>query len=399
MGVETAKKGQVKSMFNSTLIFEPAPDHFCLSEEDRAWLLQKGVTFSRKYDDAIDKLSSGQFVITGVVTEDRNLESDKFLRTSQRYIGSLPQWQFIVGSNPSMDLQLLAQELSIRNFWSNDEFRKTLGPWVLEQSKILNDKSDEADRSLRLGVALAQDKLSAIETILPELEKEAQYDFRISFNMGLYYEKKQRNETALKFYEQAVAINSKYVPAIYRLAQKKLETGEPDAALAFYEKIEFINPNNPDRKAMMAQAYSEKGEWDKAKELQERALQLEPDNALARELEVVFAFESGDTKKALASLAKCSKSNDYFIRKLNAEAVKLSQNQQAEAALELYEKAHNIAPDTMKFRISYNIALAYFRQGNLEKSQDYCTLASKECIDPRFDKIEKLQKALNEKVA
>lgn len=386
-------------MFKNTLIFEPNPSLVRLGDEDSAWLTQKGVHITADYDDALSRLTTGQFLIIAVVSETLAGNTDRFLRTSQKNLGALPQWQILIGDNPGMELQLLCQELSLRTFWGATDVRKTFGPWVLDQNRLVTDKTDEADRSLRIGVALAQGKWEIIEKSLDSLKDEATHDFRIAFNLGMYHEKKDRAELALQFYTQSLQINSKFIPAIYRQAQMLLETGKAAEAIKSFERLEVVNPRNPDRKALMAQAYADTGDWEKAKELKNAASSLEPDNPLARELDVRIAFESGDVSGALKALEKCATTNDYFIRKLNAEAVKLSQSDQAEQALTLYGKAWDIAPDHIKFRISYNIALAFYRQGNFTEAMTYCDRADSECTDPAFDKIQKLRKVLNEKVA
>lgn len=386
-------------MFKNTLIFEPNQSLIRLGDEDSTWLAQKGVHITADYEEAMSRLSTGQFLIIAVVSETLAGVTDRFLRTCQKNLGALPQWQILIGDNPEMDLQLLCQELSIRTFWPVTDVRKTCGPWVLDQSRLVSDKTEEADPSLRIGVALAQGKWEIIERNLDTLKEEAAHDFRIAFNIGMYYEKKDRAELALQFYMQSLQLNSNFIPAIYRQAQMLLETGKAADAIKSFNKLEVLNPRNPDRKALMAQAYADTGDWEKAKELKNAACSIEPDNPLARELDVRIAFESGDISGALNALKKCTTTSDYFIRKLNTEAVKLSQNDMADQALTLYGKAWDISPEHIKFRISYNIALAHYRKGNFTEAMTFCDRANSECTDPTFDKIQKLRKVLNEKVA
>ena len=386
-------------MFKNTLIFESAPESGTLSDEDRAWLAQKGVAIASQFDSAIGKLMSGEYLIIALVGEAATVETNKFLRTCQKHLGAMPQWQIIIGNNPSMELQSICQELSIKIFWSKDDVRKTFGPWILEQNRILTDKSDESDKALRMGVAVAQGKFDIIERGLEALKAEAENDFRIAFNLAVYFDKIGRADHALQFFTKTLELNAKFIPAIYLQAQKLLETGAPADALKNFERLELINPKNPDRKALMAQAYADSGNWEKAKEFRDSARMLEADNPLVQELDVRIAFESGDTAAAFQALSACKTTNDYFIRKLNAEAVKLSQSDKGKEALSLYNKAWEIAPESVKFRISYNIALAHYRQNNFDLAAQFCSRAEAECTDPSFDKIEKLRKVLNEKVA
>lgn len=390
-------------MFNNTMIFEGesggSKPGLRLSDEDRAWLLQKGVTITSIPDQAISKLTSGQILVVAVVAENLEPGLSKFLRLCQKNLGVLPQWQIFIGDNPSIELQQVAMEMAIKTFWPLADVRKMLAPWILEQNRFLTDKSEDADRNLRVAVALAQGKLEVIEKTFESLKQEATFDYRMAYYLGLYLDQVGQTENSLNFINQSLSLNSKFLPAIYAQAQKLLESGKPGDALSQFERLEAINPNNPDRKALMAQAYADSGDWTKAKELRNAAFKIEPDNSYARELNVRIAFEEGDVAGALKFLDECQTSNDYFIRKLNAEAVKLSQNNQAETALSLYNKAWQIAPKAIKFRISYNIAMAYYRQNRFEEASQFCARAESECVDPSFDKIAKLQKALNEKVA
>ena len=128
-------------MFKNTIIFEPpnagqtsteesaAP--LVLGEEDRVWLTQKGVTILNDLDAAVAKIISGQFLIVCLLAETLTPEASKFLRLCQKNLGVLPQWQIIVGSNPSFDLQVFASECSIKNFWPSTDLRRTLAPWIL----------------------------------------------------------------------------------------------------------------------------------------------------------------------------------------------------------------------------------------------------------------------------
>jgi tetratricopeptide (TPR) repeat protein len=396
-------------MFKNTLIFEAtdatlitdngkvAP--LTLDDEDRVWLTQKGVFITDQYDQAVTRVMTGQFLIVAIAAEKVTPEVSKFMRICQRHLGILPQWQVIVGNNPDFDLQAQAMESGIKTFWPLAELRKTLAPWILEQNKILTDKTEDADRSLRVGVAIAQGKYDVIEKSIESLKADAQFDYRVAFHLGIYYDTQLQADLSLQFFTKSLELNSKFIPAIYRQAQKLLETGHAADSLKGFERLEMINPKNPDRKALMAQAYADIGDWDQAKALRDAATELEPDNPLARELNVRIAFESGNTESALDALEQCQSTNDYFIKKLNAEAVKLSQNGKTEEALRLYEKAWEIAPAGVKFRISYNVALAHYRQNVFDRALEYCDRAAQECTDPSFDKISKLHKILNEKVA
>jgi tetratricopeptide (TPR) repeat protein len=396
-------------MFKNTIIFEPpnagqastqeSAIPLALGEEDRVWLAQKGVTILNDLDAAVAKIMSGQFLIVCILAENLTPETSKFLRLCQKNLGVLPQWQIIVGSNPSFELQAFASECTIKNFWPSTDLRKTLAPWILEQNKQITDKTDEADRSLRIGVAIAQGRLEVIEKSLEALKTEANFDFRVAFHLGVYYERVFRPDLSLQYFSKSLELNSKYIPAIYQCAQKLLENGRAAEAIKSFERLEMINPKNPDRKALMAQAYADTGDWDKAKACSTEAASLEPDNIILKEFEVRAAFESGDTQSALAALDSCTTTNDYFIKKLNAEAVKLSQNEQTEDAIKLYNKAWNIAPDILRFRISYNIALAHYRGSKFDLAAEFCARAESECSDPTFDKIAKLKKVLSEKVA
>lgn len=396
-------------MFKNTIIYEPpnagsltseeSATTLALAEEDRVWLSQKGVTILSDLDAAVAKIISGQFLIVCTLAESLTAEVSKFLRLCQKNLGVLPQWQVIVGSNPSLELQAFASECSIKNFWPETELRKTLAPWILEQNRMITDKTDESDRSLRVGVALAQGKIDAIEKSLEALKSEANYDFRVAFHLGVYFDRVFQSDLSLQYFAKSVELNSKYMPAIYKHAQKLLENGQAAESIKHFERLEMINPKNPDRKALMAQAYADTGDWDKAKALSTEAAGLEPDNSILKEFQVRAAFESGDTDSALEILDACQVTNDYFIRKLNAEAVKLSQSEKTEDALKLYDKAWNIAPEFIRFRISYNIALAHYRGSRFDLSEAYCARAESECNDPTFDKIEKLKKVLSEKVA
>ena len=73
-------------------------------------------------------------------------------------------------------------------------------------------------------------------------------------NLGVLYSEMRNVDKAREMYEQALEIDSNYVPALFNLAGLHEETGERQAAVELYERILAAEPRHWDSLARLAQA-------------------------------------------------------------------------------------------------------------------------------------------------
>ena len=96
---------------------------------------------------------------------------------------------------------------------------------------------------------------------------------------------------------------------------------------------------------------------------------------------------------ALALMSTLDEIGPFFAAKLNEIGIKLSQEGHGDQAIQLYEKAHSVIHDSLKYKISMNLALAYRRSKELKKAYSYAERCEVE-YGESFEKIEKVKTAL-----
>jgi tetratricopeptide (TPR) repeat protein len=88
-----------------------------------------------------------------------------------------------------------------------------------------------------------------------------------------------------------------------------------------------------------------------------------------------------------------SDAGPMFAAKLNEVGVKLSQAGKAKSALVLYQKAHKIVRNELKYKLSMNAALACHRLGDYDLALKFLARCQKE-YGSSFPKLEKIRGAV-----
>ena len=148
-------------------------------------------------------------------------------------------------------------------------------------------------------------------------------------------------------------------------AQAQIEAGDMYAkigkfseAVAFYETAGKANPNNFQTNLKLANAYFDSDQFEKAGEFYEKALQINPNDVGARtDLGITFV----------------KRANPDYDRAIKEFETSLKTDPKHEPTL-------------------YNLSVAYFKKGEIEKSQN--TLTQLEQANPNSKLIERLKQII-----
>lgn len=382
-------------MFESTMIIAGPNCAAPISEDELQALKELGIALATKLEDVRNFIEKENRYITIHITNDElNPETDKCLRYCAERLCTLTDFQFIVCNDPDMRLQCLAHELGFQNFWARQGLVPRVKGWIAEQIDILNDPNHPTALSLRLGVSIAQRKFKNVTEILDTVVEESKWDFRMANILGHYHSARKEHDKAEQAFASAQDQNPTFLPTLTSLGVSQLNAGKSDQALKIFQKLETVNDTNPERKTAMAQACADLGMWKEAQKYAEEANKIEPGNSKSKEVYARCLFQAGRPDDAIAMLGKCETTNEYFISKLNDEGIKLSRANLVDKAINLYAAAHKIAPLYLKYKLSFNIALALRRKGDPKAALDFAKRAQQECKIPNFDKVNILVETL-----
>ncbi len=382
-------------MFDSVLIFTSSNCTSPLTAEEQNSLKELGIATASKLEEVRTLIEKENRYVTFLLTGDELIpENDKYLRYCAERLCTLVDFQFIVCDDPEIRLQSIAHEVGFQNFWARDGIVPRIKSWVAEQIDILNDTNHPTALTVRLGVSIAQRKFKNVTEILDTVVEESKWDFRMANILGHYHSARKEHDKAEQAFASAQDQNPGFLPTLTSLAVSQLNSGKSSEALQIFKKLEVVNGSNPDRKTLMAQACADLGLWDEAQKFAKEANQLEPGNSKSNEVYARCLFRAGRPDDAIAMLGKCDTTNEYFISKLNDEGIKLSRANLIDKAISLYEAAHKIAPLYLKYKLSFNIALALRRKGEPKKALTFAERAQQECKIPNFDKVNILVETL-----
>lgn len=129
---------------------------------------------------------------------------------------------------------------------------------------------------LQEGISQAERKeWSTATTTFDDVLALAPRDVYALYNLGLIDQTNGNITGADDYYNQAIAVDAKYTPALYNYAIT-LETSNPAKAIGLYQKIVAINPKASTAYLRMAFVYAREGETQQARAAQAKAIAIDP---------------------------------------------------------------------------------------------------------------------------
>lgn len=125
-----------------------------------------------------------------------------------------------------------------------------------------------------------------------------------------FAEAEQARAEARKAYNQALALNSKHIPAYLGLAKSYASIDDSEHAIKMYEKAIEIKPRDANLwydKALLQARFKD---WDGSIASFREAQKIDPDNRLYRRTMGMTMARAGKFDEALATLSKCMKEEE-----------------------------------------------------------------------------------------
>jgi tetratricopeptide (TPR) repeat protein len=143
-------------------------------------------------------------------------------------------------------------------------------------SAARNTPGDIVAALLQVGIRQAEQKSwSAADTTFSDVLAIVPRDVYALYNLGLVDQSVGDPAGAAYYYNQAVAYDGTYTPALYNLAIT-LESTDQAKALSLYQKIVSINPRASTAYLRMAFVYATQGDLQQATAARAKAIALDP---------------------------------------------------------------------------------------------------------------------------
>ena len=202
-----------------------------------------------------------------------------------------------------------------------------------------------------------QEALDAVEVLIKDYPNEL-----VLFNIsGACYAGLGQFETAIKRYEQALAIKADYADVHNNLGNALLRFGKLDAAVNSLEKALAIKPDYPDAYFNLGNTFQKLGQLDAAVNSYEKAIAIKPDYVEAHYSLGLSLQELGQLDDAVKSFQRVLQLKPEFATMHNNLAVILKELGRFNIAVEHLEKALSIKSD---------FAEAHNNLGNVLKELD-----------------------------
>ncbi len=236
-----------------------------------------------------------------------------------------------------------------------------------------------------------------------KVNKAKEKDPEYQYNVGLVY-LNQSNvdpkniDEAMKYFVKCLALDTRFYLAWNGVGMAQSLKGNLAESAKAYLKCLEINPRFAEAHNNLGTIYQEMGQLDKA-EAEFKAAATDP-TYISRELpyfnlaRLYFVQDRLDEAYADVQMAINIKPRMGMAHNLRGQILE-KQNKEEEAVFS-FEQAVKLVPDDVLF--GYNLGVAYFRNGELDRARDTLLKISPRVTDPEMrDNITKILKQISEK--
>lgn len=377
---------------------------FSASSLDTTWLEESTkhdfgtkVYYTKNLEEARIILGSGKVLTMIVFAKQNSGEIAALLREFQIQVGCLPEFQAIVCNDPPPTLMAGVFDFGIDKFIAVSHWAKNAAAVTQNALALVQDGESAEAKTIALTRAIRAADWKTLRRTARELGALSSSDYRAAHAKGKAAEAAGDYDEAASAYREARSMNKMFRPAAVSLGEALIITGNFDAAIEIFTLLNKTNPSDVARKCDLASAYIAKGDMEKARAFIDAASQLvppgvTPDPRLA-EVKVEILAATGDINGTLALMDSVSEAGAVFADRLNESAIKLAQSGKGDQALAIYEKAHGIVLQELRYKISLNAAMACWRLRDWAKASEYATRCEQE-HGTSFYKLEKLKEAI-----
>lgn len=344
-------------------------------------------------EQAVKSLTTADVLVMAIFADGPSSDLNTVLKEYQANLGVIPEFQLIICDEPDPNFMTAVYEFGIEQFATYEQWVQDLAAVQRHATEKMQDPESSEYKCVHLTRTIKGVDQAAIEQAEASVRGMAEYDFRIAFASGKALEATGKYDEAINTLKGARTLNKRFRPASSSLGEVLVATGRVDEAIEIFQQLEATNPHSAERKANLAAAYVEKGDFAKAQEYASAAASLAPESSVAKEAQAQILLGQGKVGEAFAMMDSMSQVGPFFAAKLNDMGVKLSKAGKAKSAIALYNKAHKIVRQELKYKISLNAALACRRMGAFDLAIQYVDRCEKEYGKP-FAKLDKIRSAI-----
>ncbi len=205
----------------------------------------------------------------------------------------------------------------------------------------------------------------------------------------------QKNyEAAKKVLKKVLATKKSVIGAYTELGKIYAVTGDFDKSIQYFEKAKQLSPKNLDRLLAMGESYSKKGDVQKAWDSINEVVEVHSDFGDAKKQLFTISVQKGNTKLSKAMFEQMG-DPDRMGAYLNNHGVSLTRTGNFAEGLSFYNNAVDVLAKTdQSYRLYYNMALAFYRQGKLQEALNYLKKSIK--ANKKFIKSKALRFKINQ---
>ena len=168
----------------------------------------------------------------------------------------------------------------------------------LERASVLDKNSPQAGTMLVMTLLRNKQNDKALATVVMMEKQKGTNPLLLNLKGGVYLALRDLPAARASF-EQALAIDPLYLPALTNLAQIDMAEKKPELARQRFEKALAKAPKNADLCAALAKLAASQGKTDEARRWLERAHKDNPDAVAPASLLSNFYLKTGEAQKAL----------------------------------------------------------------------------------------------------
>jgi tetratricopeptide (TPR) repeat protein len=204
-----------------------------------------------------------------------------------------------------------------------------------------------------------------------KVENARMKDPRYQYNMGAFYLNSGNVDEAIKYFNNALSLNPRFDDALCSLGLAYSMKGNFDEAIKNYQACLKVNPNYTEAHNFLGTVYEQKGLLDKAE--QEFRIAIADANYRSKELAYYnlagLYVEKNKLDEALVYAENAIEIKNNYPMGYNLKGMILEKLSRYKEAIESYEKALVYIAKDKDVDISYNLAVAYFKNNELSKAR------------------------------
>jgi len=220
-----------------------------------------------------------------------------------------------------------------------------------------------------------------------KIEDARNNDSQYQYNMGLFYLNEGIVDEAIKYLNRALELNPRYDLALYALGLSHSMNGNFEESVKHLQNCLKINPTLSDARNALGAIYQEMGLLDEAEKEFRIAISDEnyqaKDNSYYNLARIYMA--KGNLQEALNHVEKALAINRRMVMAHNLRGIIYEGLNDFEKAIDSYKIGLETLREDAREKdvdINFNLAVAYFKNNELDKAKEIFVKISARVIEP-----------------